>query len=80
MDIDSELTKLWQCAYDNIVQYAISKNIIGKPIVLSNGCVKEMCVDKYGCIMFVEYNDNIDFAENYKDEVLYEVYKELFSY
>lgn len=74
INIDDELTALWQRIYNAIVQFVLDNKLQNTPIQLHGCVVKSLLVDNDGVLMLTDYNGHIDFAENFEDAVLYEVY------
>ena len=65
---------IFQAKLIDIVFSAIEKLI---SIELQNCCIKSLLVSSDGIINLTDHNNATDFAENFDDTVLYEVYQTL---
>lgn len=78
IDIEDELSMLWQRIYAEIVRLVKEHNQTNTTIELSNCPVKSLIVDDEGILLFTSYNDDItDYAENFADAVIYDVYEKI---
>lgn len=77
IDIDDELSILWQKIYNSILQFIMDKGLTDISIELQNCCIKSLLVSSDGIINLTDHNNATDFAENFDDTVLYEVYQTL---
>ncbi|MBE6311558.1 MAG: hypothetical protein E7076_00150 [Bacteroidales bacterium] len=79
IDIEYELSALWQRIYDETVRIAKECKRINIPIELSDCQIKSVIVDNDGTLLFITHNGKRDYAENYEDAVMYEVFQKLTS-
>ena len=74
INIDDELSALWQKVYNAIVQLVFENKLQNTPIELHDCAIKSLLVDNNGVLSLTDCNGNSDFAENFEDAILYEVY------
>lgn len=79
INIDDELSVLWKRVYNGIVSRIVSLELVDKRIILSSKYIYSVLVDKDGILVLTDYNGHNDFAEDFKDCVLYEVYERIMN-
>ncbi len=77
INIEEELSAIWQRIYVDIVHYVLTQGLKNQEIKLNNCLIKSLFVDIDNILLLTDYNGNTNFAENYEDPVLYEVYNTL---
>ena len=73
--VDDELSILWQHLYECVVNTVKSQQKEGCEIHLPGCCVQSISVEPDGILMIKDQNGLSDYAENFEDSVLYEVYE-----
>ena len=77
INIEEELTLIWQRIYTEIVHYVLTKGLRNKKIELKNSLIKYVFVDIDNILLLIDYNGNTNYAEDYEDSILYDVYNNL---
>ena len=77
IDIEDELSALWQRIYTEIVRILKEHNQINTTIELSDCLIKSIIVDEEGILQFTSHDEITDCAENFTDTVIYDVYDKL---
>ena len=78
LDIDDELTELWEKVYDAIVDIVDNKYAREYEIELSDSLlVKSLIVTYDGFIKLSDVHDVYDFIEQFEDEYIYDIYNSL---
>lgn len=75
VNIEEELTILWQRVYNGIVDIVKNNNMVNIPIEINTDYIKSLTVDTSGCISITTLNGENDFLENYEDAVIYKIYE-----
>lgn len=79
INIEEELTILWQRVYNGIVDIVKNNDMVNVPIEINTNDVKSIIVDSSECISVITYNGENGFLENYEDEMIYNIYEKLLS-
>lgn len=79
INIEEELTILWQRVYNGIVDIVINNNMVNIPIEINTNDIKSITVDCSGYISVTTHYGENDFLENYEDGVIYNIYEKLLS-
>ncbi len=79
VNIEEELTILWQRVYNGIVDIVKNNNMVNTPIEINTDYIKSLTVDNSGSISITTLTGDNDFLENYEDAVIYKIYEILAS-
>lgn len=78
VNIDEELTELWESVYSAIVGIVDREYARGNSIEFSDSyLVKSVMVTSDGYVKLADCTGESDFAEQFTDEYLYEAYRRL---
>lgn len=79
VNIEEELSILWQHIYADIVFFAKENGLINCNIEISIRIVKFLIVDYEGIIYFKCYDGKVCYPEDLEDNILYEVHSQIFN-
>ena len=77
IQIDDELTALWEKVYNAIVLYLLDNGLINVSVEIPNSRVKSIFVSDDKILSLTDFDGVTDAAEGYEDCVLYDVYRAL---
>ena len=79
IDFEEEKAKLWQRAYSGIRRIIEQKDLVSHHIGLPcDSYIRFVVLESSEARMFEDCNGNYDYCESFEDDVLFEVYSELY--